>query len=145
MILSDENECCQMFYIGYYYNDGLLVVCYLCGNVVGVELMLLEKLLIGKGIVKCCGEKLVIFNFGMLMLEVVKVVELLNVMLVDMCFVKLFDEVLILEMVVSYEVLVIVEENVIMGGVGSGVNEVLMVYCKLVFVLNIGLLDFFIL
>lgn len=145
MMLSDENECCQMLFIGYYYNDGLMVVCYLCGNVQGVVLILLEKLFIGKGFVKCYGEKLVILNFGILMFEVVKVVEVLNVMLVDMCFVKLLDDMLILEMVVQYDVLVMLEENVIMGGVGSGVNEVLMVYCKFVFVLNIGFLDFFIL
>lgn len=133
-----------MFYIGYYYNDGSLAVRYSRGNAVGVELTSLEKLLIGKGIVKRRGEKLAIFNFGTLMLEAAKVVESLNVTLVDMRFVKSFDEALILEMVVSYEALVIVEENVIMGGVGSGVNEVLMVYRKLVFVLNIGLSDFFI-
>lgn len=144
MILSDENECCQMLYIGYYYSNGFCVVCYLCGSGIGVMFELLVLLLIGKGVVKCQGEKIVIFNFGILLLEVVVVVDKFNVILVDMCFVKLLDIVLIFQLVGEYDVLVMLEENVIMGGVGSGVNEVLMVYCWVVLVFNIGLLDYFI-
>ena len=47
-------------------------------------------------------------------------------------------------MAASHEALVTVEENAIMGGAGSGVNEVLMAHRKPVPVLNIGLPDFFI-
>ena len=46
-------------------------------------------------------------------------------------------------MAASHEALVTVEENAIMGGAGSGVNEVLMAHRKPVPVLNIGLPDFF--
>ena len=42
------------------------------GNAVGVELTPLEKLPIGKGIVKRRGEKLAILNFGTLMPEAAK-------------------------------------------------------------------------
>ncbi|XPE66642.1 transketolase C-terminal domain-containing protein [Shigella flexneri] len=55
-----------------------------------------------------------------------------------MRFVKPLDEALILEMAASHEALVTVEENAIMGGAGSGVNEVLMAHRKPVPVLNIG-------
>jgi 1-deoxy-D-xylulose-5-phosphate synthase len=41
-------------------------------------------------------------------------------------------------------VLVTLEENAIMGGAGSGVNELLMAHRRAVPVLNIGLPDFFI-
>ena len=109
-----------------------------------MELTPLEKLPIGKGIVKCRGEKLAILNFGTLMPEAAKVAESLNATLVDMRFVKPLDEALILEMAASHEALVTVEENAIMGGAGSGVNEVLMAHRKPVPVLNIGLPDFFI-
>ena len=109
-----------------------------------VELTPLEKLPIGKGIVKRRGEKLAILNFGTLMPEAAKVAESLNATLVDMRFVKPLDEALILEMAASHEALVTVEENAIMGGAGSGVNEVLMAHRKPVPVLNIGLPDFFI-
>lgn len=129
---------------GYHYNDGPSAVRYPRGNAVGVELTPLEKLPIGKGIVKRRGEKLAILNFGTLMPEAAKVAESLNATLVDMRFVKPLDEALILEMAASHEALVTVEENAIMGGAGSGVNEVLMAHRKPVPVLNIGLPDFFI-
>ena len=44
----------------------------------------------------------------------------------------------------SHDVLVTLEENAIMGGAGSGVNEVLMANRKAVPVLNLGLPDHFI-
>ena len=61
-----------------------------------------------------------------------------------MRFVKPLDESLILEMAARHESLVTLEENAIMGGAGSGVNEVLMAHRQPVPVLNIGLPDFFI-
>jgi 1-deoxy-D-xylulose-5-phosphate synthase len=72
------------------------------------------------------------------------VAENLNATLVDMRFVKPLDQALILQMAEQHESLVTVEENAIMGGAGSGVNEVLMAHRKPVPVLNIGLPDFFI-
>ena len=126
------------------YNDGPTVVRYPRGNAVGVELAPLEHLPIGKGIVKRHGEKVAILNFGTLMPEAAQVAESLNATLVDMRFVKPLDETLILEMAAQHEVLVTLEENAIMGGAGSSVNEVLMAHRKPVPVLNIGLPDFFI-
>ena len=76
--------------------------------------------------------------------EAAQVAESMNATLVDMRFVKPLDETLILEMAAQHEVLVTIEENAIMGGAGSGVNEVLMAHRKPVPVLNIGLPDFFI-
>ncbi|STD18104.1 1-deoxy-D-xylulose-5-phosphate synthase [Enterobacter asburiae] len=67
------------------------------GNAVGVELQPLEKLPIGKGLVKRRGEKVAILNFGTLMPEAAKAAEALNATLVDMRFVKPLDESLIPE------------------------------------------------
>ena len=144
MTPSDENECRQMLYTGYHYQDGPCAVRYPRGNALGVELRPLEKLDIGKGLVKRRGEKVAILNFGTLMPEAAKVAETLNATLVDMRFVKPLDESLILSMAESHEVLVTLEENAIMGGAGSGVNEVLMANRKVVPVLNLGLPDHFI-
>ncbi len=144
MTPSDENECRQMLFTGYHYNDGPTAVRYPRGNAQGVPLTPLEKLPIGKGLVKRHGEKLAILNFGTLMPEAAKVAEALNATLVDMRFVKPLDDTLILEMAAQHEALVTLEENAIMGGAGSGVNEVLMAHRKPVPVLNIGLPDFFI-
>lgn len=99
---------------------------------------------IGKGIIKRHGEKLAILNFGTLMPEAAKVAESMNATLVDMRFVKPLDEALILDMATRHEALITLEENAIMGGAGSGVNEVLMANRKPVPVLNLGLPDRFI-
>ncbi len=74
MTPSDENECRQMLYTGYHYNDGPSAVLparqrsWRGTDATG-------KLPIGKGIVKCRGEKLAILNFGTLMPEAAKVAE----------------------------------------------------------------------
>ncbi|MGS9164826.1 1-deoxy-D-xylulose-5-phosphate synthase, partial [Salmonella enterica subsp. enterica serovar Infantis] len=60
MTPSDENECRQMLCTGYHYNDGPTAVRYPRGKAQGVALTPLEKLPIGKGLVKLHGEKLAI-------------------------------------------------------------------------------------
>jgi 1-deoxy-D-xylulose-5-phosphate synthase len=61
-----------------------------------------------------------------------------------MRFIKPIDEALILELAQSHEALVTVEENVIAGGAGSGVNEFLHAQRLQMPVLNIGLPDSFV-
>ncbi|PMC23568.1 1-deoxy-D-xylulose-5-phosphate synthase, partial [Klebsiella aerogenes] len=144
MTPSDENECRQMLYTGYHYNDGPSAVRYPRGTGTGAELEPPAPLPLGKGVVKRNGEKLAILNFGTLLPEAAQVAEKLNATLVDMRFVKPLDEALILQLAANHEVLVTLEENAIMGGAGSGVNELLMAHRRAVPVLNIGLPDFFI-
>jgi 1-deoxy-D-xylulose-5-phosphate synthase len=57
-----------------------------------------------------------------------------------MRFAKPLDEALVLQLAAEHEVLVTLEENAIMGGAGSGVNELLMSRRRAVPVLNLGLL-----
>ncbi len=144
MTPSDENECRQMLYTGYHYNEGPSAVRYPRGNGTGAPLEPLNSLPIGKGVVRREGEKLAILNFGTLLPEAALVAETLNATLVDMRFVKPLDEQLILELAASHDALVTLEENAIMGGAGSGVNELLMAKRRRVPVLNIGLPDFFV-
>ncbi|HHQ4311675.1 TPA: 1-deoxy-D-xylulose-5-phosphate synthase [Serratia fonticola] len=144
MTPSDENECRQMLYTGYHHNTGPSAVRYPRGNGTGAPLELLAALPLGKGIVRREGEKIAILNFGTLLAEAAQVAEAMNATLVDMRFVKPLDEQLVLEMAASHEVLVTLEENAIMGGAGSGVNELLMAKRRVVPVLNIGLPDYFI-
>ena len=61
-----------------------------------------------------------------------------------MRFVKPLDQSLILELAQSHDALITLEENAIMGGAGSGVNELLMAHRKATPVLNIGLPDNFV-
>ncbi|CAI0952894.1 1-deoxy-D-xylulose-5-phosphate synthase [Serratia proteamaculans] len=144
MTPSDENECRQMLYTGYHYNEGPSAVRYPRGNGTGAPLEPLNSLPIGKGVVRREGEKLAILNFGTLLPEAAQVAENLNATLVDMRFVKPLDEQLVLELAASHSTLVTLEENAIMGGAGSGVNELLMAKRRVVPVLNIGLPDYFV-
>ncbi|WP_422526780.1 1-deoxy-D-xylulose-5-phosphate synthase [Serratia fonticola] len=144
MTPSDENECRQMLYTGYHHNTGPSAVRYPRGNGTGATLEPLAALPLGRGIVRREGEKIAILNFGTLLAEAAQVAEAMNATLVDMRFVKPLDEQLVLEMAASHEVLVTLEENAIMGGAGSGVNELLMAKRRVVPVLNIGLPDYFI-
>ncbi|MGK3043474.1 1-deoxy-D-xylulose-5-phosphate synthase, partial [Klebsiella michiganensis] len=144
MTPSDENECRQMLYTGYHYNDGPSAVRYPRGSGTGAAFEPLASLPIGKGVVKREGEKIAILNFGTLLPQAAKVAEKLNATLVDMRFAKPLDEALVLQLAAEHEVLVTLEENAIMGGAGSGVNELLMSRRRAIPVLNLGLPDFFI-
>ena len=143
MTPSDENETRHMLYTGYHFS-GPAAVRYPRGKATGCEqdanLQLLE---IGKGLVKKQGEKIAILVFGTLLKAARKSAEELNATLVDMRFVKPLDEALIKELADKHQLLVTVEENVILGGAGSAVNEFLCTINSKTDVLNIGLPDQF--
>lgn len=143
MTPSDENECRQMLYTGYHYNDAPSAVRYPRGQGTGVKLEPLNILPIGKGRLQRHGKHIAILNFGTLLLEATQVAEILGATLVDMRFVKPLDENIVIKMASTHEALVTLEENAILGGAGSGVNELLMARRCLVPVLNIGLPDRF--
>lgn len=143
MTPSDENECRQMLHTGYHHN-GPAAVRYPRGSGTGAVLEPLAIMPIGKGIVRREGEKVAILCFGTLLAQAQQVADNLNATLVDMRFVKPLDEELVQEMAASHEFLVTVEENAIMGGAGSGINELLMAKRQLVPVLNLGLPDYFV-
>ncbi|MBN3255502.1 1-deoxy-D-xylulose-5-phosphate synthase [Pectobacterium brasiliense] len=144
MTPSDENECRQMLHTGYHYQKGPTAVRYPRGNGTGTELTPLSELPIGKGVVRRQGETIAILNFGTLLPEAQIAAEKLNATLVDMRFVKPLDEALLEELAQSHSTFVTLEENAVMGGAGSGVNEFLMAKHLAVSVLNIGLPDVFI-
>lgn len=144
MTPSDENECRQMLYTGYHYQDGPSAVRYPRGTGVGTPLAPLQSLPLGKGVVKRQGEELAILNFGTLLPEAAAAAEALNATLVDMRFVKPLDEALIAELAATHTSLITLEEGAIKGGAGSGVNEFVMAKRLAVPVLNIGLPDEFI-
>ncbi|AMH18308.1 1-deoxy-D-xylulose-5-phosphate synthase [Hafnia paralvei] len=144
MTPSDENECRQMLHTGHQYQTGPTAVRYPRGSGTGATLEPLASLPIGKGVVRRKGEKIAILNFGTLMPDALTAAEQLNATVADMRFVKPLDEALILELASTHDALVTLEENAIIGGAGSGVNELLMSKRKMVPVLNLGLPDRFI-
>ncbi|KGD75173.1 1-deoxy-D-xylulose-5-phosphate synthase [Tatumella morbirosei] len=144
MTPSDENECRDMLFTGYHYQQGPSAVRYPRGSGRGLERVAPQQLPLGKGVVKRQGESLAILNFGTLLPEAEKVAESMNATLVDMRFVKPLDSELILKMAEQHSELVTLEEGAVCGGAGSGVSEVLMAARQMTTVLNLGLPDKFI-
>ncbi|MBO2583253.1 1-deoxy-D-xylulose-5-phosphate synthase [Shewanella algae] len=145
MAPSDENECRQMLYTGYCYNNGPSAVRYPRGSATGAEQVEeMTAMAIGKGLVRRQGKQIAILNFGTTLAASLEAAESLDATVADMRFVKPLDEDLIRELAANHDLLVTVEENAIMGGAGSGVLEYLASQgiCKPV--LQIGLPDEFI-
>ena len=104
----------------------------------------LEPLPIGKAEVIRRGERVAILAFGSMVYPCRSGAESIDATLVNMRFVKPLDNELVLGLAATHTHIVTVEENVIAGGAGSAVNELLVehgVECRLH---NIGLPDAFI-
>jgi 1-deoxy-D-xylulose-5-phosphate synthase len=67
--------------------------------------------------------------------------EEIDATVVNMRFVKPLDQHLVLDMADTHELLVTIEENVVMGGAGSAVNELLAQNSRSTPVLNLGIPD----
>jgi len=89
------------------------------------------------------GRELAILAFGSMVEPCRAVAERLNATLIDMRFVKPLDRAAILAAAANHAKLVTVEENAVMGGAGSGVNELLAAEGVMADILNLGLDDSF--
>ncbi|MGL6295590.1 MAG: 1-deoxy-D-xylulose-5-phosphate synthase, partial [Plesiomonas sp.] len=151
MTPSDEDECRQMLYTGYRHN-GPSAVRYPRVSGTGATLQPLAELTLGKGRIlreisadtHTATPKTAILNFGTLLPEVMQAAEMLNATVADMRFVKPLDHQLVTQLADTHDLLVTVEENAVMGGAGSAVNEALMSSARCKPVLNIGLPDLFV-
>ncbi|WP_139710172.1 1-deoxy-D-xylulose-5-phosphate synthase [Aeromonas allosaccharophila] len=145
MTPSDENECRQMLYTGYLH-QGPAAVRYPRGSSlsdapISSEMQALE---LGKGRIIREGKGTAILAFGTLLQHAKAAAEALDATLVDMRFVKPMDEALVLSLAASHDHFVTIEDNAIMGGAGSAVNELLMRSKQCKPVLNLGLPDRFV-
>ncbi|WP_368150585.1 1-deoxy-D-xylulose-5-phosphate synthase [Aeromonas sp. R2-4] len=145
MTPSDESECRQMLYTGYRH-QGPAAVRYPRGSSlsdapISSEMQALE---LGKGRILREGKGTAILAFGTLLHHAKAAAEVLDATLVDMRFVKPMDEALVLSLAASHDHFVTIEDNAIMGGAGSAVNELLMRSKQCKPVLNLGLPDRFV-
>lgn len=141
---SDENECRQLLYTCYMHK-GPAAVRYPRGSGVGINIeQAMSRLEIGKARLMRTGKDLAILAFGPCAYEAQIVAEKINATLVDMRFVKPLDQALILELAGEHKYFVTIEENAVMGGAGSAVNEFLLAQRTSNKVLNIGLEDHFV-
>jgi 1-deoxy-D-xylulose-5-phosphate synthase len=144
MTPSDENEACLLLSTGYHY-PGPAAVRYPRGKATGCGLKnILATVEIGKARVLAKGKSIAIVVFGPLLSAARIVAKELGATLVDMRFVKPLDEDLLRELADSHQLLVTIEENVVMGGAGSGVNEFMQRERLSVQILNLGLPDYFV-
>ncbi|MDH5601400.1 MAG: 1-deoxy-D-xylulose-5-phosphate synthase, partial [Gammaproteobacteria bacterium] len=143
MAPSNENECRQMLSTGFKLNaPSAIRYPRGIGPATPIENGL-DTIEVGKGEIISSGSTIALLSFGSLLAESQQVAEKLNATVVNMRFVKPLDETLILEIASKHDVLVTLEDNVVMGGAGSAVNEYLLKQQCHNRVLNLGLPDSF--
>ncbi|GGK01531.1 1-deoxy-D-xylulose-5-phosphate synthase [Luteimonas terricola] len=143
MAPADENECRQMLSTGFHFH-GPAAVRYPRGSGPGVAIQpTLDTLPIGKAQLRRQGAGIALLAFGATVPAAEAVGAELGLTVVNMRFVKPLDRELVLELARSHEGFVTIEDNVVMGGAGSAVSELLAAEGVLLQVLHLGLPDAF--
>lgn len=143
MAPSDENECRQMLYTGYQY-QGPACIRYPRGHGPGKLIeQQMSALPIGQAEICLEGNRVCLLAFGSMLIPALKVGAAIEASVVNMRFVKPLDENIIIEMAKKHELLVTIEENAVLGGAGSAVNEVLVRHHYRGKTINLGLPDSF--
>jgi 1-deoxy-D-xylulose-5-phosphate synthase len=103
----------------------------------------LEELPIGKAEVRRRGHRLALLAFGCAVAPADAIGAELDATVVNMRFVKPLDESLVLALARSHEAFVTLEDNVVAGGAGSAVGELLAAHGIEIPLLQLGLPDAF--
>ena len=141
---ADENECRQLLSSAFE-QDHPVAVRYPRGAGAGVAVQTsLAALPFGKGEIRRQGQGVAILAFGTLLYPALKAAEALGATVVNMRWAKPLDTDLLLQVALTHEALVTVEEGALMGGAGSAVLEALQAAGVLKPVLQLGLRDEFI-
>ena len=148
MTPSDENECRQMLYTAFQMNSPAAVR-YPRGSGPGTEVSAkMQALPVGKGELRResagTSGRVAILAFGAMLAPALEAAAEIDATVANMRFVKPLDAALVVELADRHDLIVTVEENVIMGGAGSAVQEALQAQRRTVPVLQLGLPDRFI-
>jgi 1-deoxy-D-xylulose-5-phosphate synthase len=143
MAPSNENECRQMLYTAYQY-PGPAAVRYPRGTGNGTPIHSAMNLMeLGKAEIVLQGHKIAILAFGSMVTPAILAGDALHATVVNMRFIKPLDEALIHDLAQTHTLIVTVEENAVMGGAGSAINEYLAANHLNNAILNLGLPDNF--
>ena len=143
MAPADENECRKMLSTGFRF-QGPAAVRYPRGSGPGVAVdATLDTLPIGKAELRQRGARVAVLAFGATVAAAEQVARELGLSLANMRFVKPLDRALVLELASSHQGFVTVEDNVVAGGAGSGVAELLADEGIALPMLHLGLPDAF--
>ncbi len=141
MAPSNEAECRQMLSTGLQH-PGPAAVRYPRGTGTGVAAGTdLSTLPIGKGELRLQGSRIALLAFGSTVAAAEQVGRELGLSVVNMRFIKPLDRELVLTVAAQHEGLVTIEDNVVAGGAGSGVGELLNAEGVLRPILHLGLPD----
>jgi 1-deoxy-D-xylulose-5-phosphate synthase len=143
MAPADEDECRKMLSTGFVF-EGPAAVRYPRGTGPGVAIdPSLATLPIGKAEVRARGTRVALLAFGATVPAAEQVGRELGLTVVNMRFVKPLDRALLLELARTHQGFATVEDNVVMGGAGSGVAELLQAEQVHLPILHLGLPDDF--
>lgn len=144
MAPANEQECRMMLTTGFYH-EGPASVRYPRGVGTGLPVEPgLSSLPIGKGIVTRQGRQVAILSFGALLGTAMAVGNEIDATVVNMRFIKPLDTALIAQLTQDHDLLVTLEENAVLGGVGSSVSALIVSEYPSCSVINLGLPDQFI-
>lgn len=143
MAPSDEAECRKLLSTAYAY-EGPAAVRYPRGSGTGIAAgTTLDTIEIGKARVMREGQRIALLAFGAVVPAALQAGETLGCTVIDMRFVKPLDRELILQLATTHEGFVTLEDNVVAGGAGSGVAELLAAEGVVMPMLLLGLPDAF--
>jgi len=143
MAPSNENECRQMLSTGFAF-AGPAAVRYPRGTGPGVAVQpALDVLPIGKAEIRRRGAGIALLAFGAVVPAAEQVGAELGATVVNMRFVKPLDRQMLLELAKSHDGFATIEDNVVAGGAGSGVAELLADAGIALPILHLGLPDAF--
>jgi 1-deoxy-D-xylulose-5-phosphate synthase len=147
MAPADENECRQMLSTGHHY-EGPAAVRYPRGTGPGMAVLpALDTLPIGKAELRRNGTQIraqvALLAFGAVVQAAEQVGEALGLTVVNMRFVKPLDRDMIVELAKTHVGFVTIEDNVVAGGAGSGVAELLAAEGITLPIVHLGLADEF--
>jgi len=143
MAPADENECRQLLTTGYRHT-GPAAVRYPRGTGPGVAIQpSLDTLPIGKAELRRNGSRIALLAFGAIVPAAQQVGEALDLTVVNMRFVKPLDRALLLDLAKTHDGFATLEDNVVAGGAGSGVAELLAAEGISMPILHLGLPDAF--
>lgn len=130
MAPSDENELKQMLFSALKYNDGPVAIRYPRDKVLGIEVEDYKLLPWGKSRLIKQGDDLLIIAAGSVLGPAVEATEKLfwqgiKAAVIDARFIKPLDEELIVTWAIKCKRIITIEENVLAGGFGSGIMEIM--------------------
>ena len=141
MTPSNENEMWMMLNTGLQF-EGPSAIRYPRGNSSGNEVIITDETIeVGKSLTVCEGASIAILVFGELLNKVFDISKRLSLTLIDMRFAKPLDANKINELSRTHKYFITIEDNVVMGGAGSAVNEYIIENSLDINIINLGIPD----